>query len=275
MPEMPPRGYAPYRLWGRLPGRDETRPAVPGRIRRAIARLAGWFAGSWSHLLYIGITCRSGYVRWAEHSDVQAWAHDVSAAERDESISWLTLHDAVIDRSGHIVLVYDQADPEGLRPARPDDRVTYAGETTFRGRTVDSFRLDTAGIRASAHGRVIEGARSGERRMIRSEAPVHNVEHNEANGRSVRRRRRVLPRHLVLWRRQAAGLACWWLVAAVAVCWAGYDGGGVPQLAAGVPDAVRAGAVLVLVAVIGRRAVRGRTHLPSARRWGRRRRFWG
>jgi len=264
MPEMPAGGYLPYRLFGKL-------PAEAAWWRR----LTAWATGSAHHLLYLGITCRNGFVRWVEHSDIQDWAGDVARAERDDSIRWRTLYDAVEDERGRIVLVLDDRQPDGARPARPDELLDPQPHPwRLNGVDVLAHRIHPAGLPGRRMGTVIEGAKTGERRMVQAEAPVHNHEHNEGNAGAVRRRYRILPTHVALWRRQAAHLALLWLTLAGLLGWASYDGRGLSGILAAVSSAIPVAAVLILLAQLGRQTVRGRVHLKlqrARRRGGARR----
>lgn len=257
MPEFPAYGYAPYRAWGRLP--DEA---------GWWARLVDWAVGPDHHLLYIGITSRAGFVRWVEESDTWRWARDVSKVERDDDIVWPTLHDAVLDDAGAVVLVLDPKQPDGARPARPDELLDPQPHPWRMrdGREVLAYRLHPAGRPARNWGKVIEGARTGERRMIQAEAPVHNREHNEGNAGAVNRRQRVLPRHVALWRRQAAHLALLWVALASLLTWALHDGAGVLTGLAAAGDAVALSAVLILLVQLARQATRGRVNVALQRR---------
>ncbi|WP_431935751.1 hypothetical protein [Micromonospora sp. RP3T] len=262
MPEMPVDGYAPYRLWGRLP-----------REAGWWARLVDWAFGTPCRLLYVGITSRAGFVRWVEESDAFTWARDVSHAERDDDIRWPTLHDAVLDDAGRIVLVVDAREDDGLRPARPGELVDpFPLVRQFRGEPVQVFRPSAAG--APVTGTILEGARTGERRLIHTEAPVHNVEHNDGNPGAVNRRRRVLPRHRADWRRRAGHLALLWLLVAAVLTWALADAGdGWRAGFAAAGDGLTWAAVLILLGQLARQAVRGRVNLALQRhRTGRRRR---
>jgi hypothetical protein len=255
MPEMPTHGYAPYRAWGRL-------PAEVGWWRR----LTAWAGGDNHCLLYVGITSRAGFVRWVEESDTWTWARDVSTIQRDDTIRWPTLYDAVVDEHGAIVLVLDDRQPDGARPARPDELLDPQPHPwRIDGADVLAHQLHPAGRPARNRGTVIEGAKTGERRLVQAEAPVHNKEHNEGNSHAVNRRGRILPRHTALWRRQAARLALLWLALAGLLGWAGYDGGGVLVWLAATASAIPIAAVLILAAQLGRRATRGRRHLALQR----------
>jgi hypothetical protein len=258
MPEFPAYGYAPYRAWGRLP--DEAGWWV---------RLVDWAFGPDHHLLYIGITSRAGFVRWVEESDTWRWARDVSTVERDDDIWWPTLHDAVLDQAGAVVLVLDPKQDDGARPARPDELLDPASARPWRmrdGREVLAYRLHPAGRPARTWGKVIEGARTGEKRMIQAEAPVHNTEHNEGNAGAVNRTRRVLPRHVALWRRQAAHTALLWVALASLLTWALHDGTGVLAGLAAAADAVALSAVVILLVQLARQATRGRVNVALQRR---------
>ncbi|MFI7608860.1 hypothetical protein ACIBTV_27620 [Micromonospora sp. NPDC049366] len=261
MPEIPVDGYAPYRLWGCLP-----------RQAGWWARLVDWAWGRDCRLLYLGITSRAGFVRWAEHSDDKSWARDVSYAERDDDIRWPTLYDAVLDDTGRLVLVVDPRQDDGLRPARPGELIDpHPMVRQFRGDTVQVYRPHPAG--RPVRGRVIEGARTGEQRMIRAEAPIHNREHNEGNAHAVNRRRRILPRHAAEWRRRAGHLALVWLLVASLLTWLLSDtDDGWREGAAAAADGVAGAAVLILLAQLARQAVRGRVNLTLQRRRTRRRR---
>lgn len=253
-PEMPAGGYTPYRLWGRLP-----------REAGWWARLYDWAWGPDCRLLYLGITARAGFVRWVEHSDDKTWARDVSYAERDDDIRWPTLHDAVLDDAGRIILVVDLTQEEGLRPARPGERINPAPlQRPFRGEPTLVYRTDPAG--QPVRGTVIEGARTGERRLIHAEAPVHNIEHNDGNPHAVNRRRRVLPRHHAAWRRSAAHLTLVWLLAASLLTWllSDTDTGWRAGLAT-MADGIAGAAVLILLAQLARQATRGRINLALQR----------
>jgi hypothetical protein len=263
MPEMPVHGYAPYRAWGRL-------PAESGRL----VRLLGWLLGPDHHLLYLGITSRAGFVRWVEESDTWTWARDVSTVQRDDRILWPTLYDAVLDDDGRLVLALDATQPEGVRPARPKELVDpQPFPWQLRGEDVIAYRPHPAG--RPVRGDVIEGARTGERRLIHAEAPVHNIEHNEGNPGAVNRRRRILPRHVAAWRRQAANLALAWAALAAVFTWALYDSGGIGAGLADLADGVAGSAVLVLLAQLGRQATRGRAKVALQKRRNRRTRRRG
>lgn len=260
MPEMPIEGYAPYRLWGALP-----------REAGWWARLVDWAWGPDCRLLYLGITSRAGFVRWAEESDTFTWARDVSYAERDDDIRWPTLYDAVLDDTGRLVLVVDPRQDEGVRPARPGELLDpFPLVRQFRGETVRVFRSDPAG--QPARGTVIEGARTGERRMIQAEAPVHNVEHNEGNAGAVNRRQRILPRHHADWRRRAGHLALMWMLVGSLLTWllGDLDDGWREGLAA-MADGLAGAAVLILLVQLARQATRGRINVAVQRRRTRRR----
>jgi hypothetical protein len=260
MPEFPALGYAPYRAWGRLPA---------GELGWWV-RLLDWAVGPDHHLLYIGITSRAGFVRWVEESDTWRWARDVSSVERDDDIRWPTLYDAVLDRAGAVVLVLDPTDPDGARPARPDDLLDPRRHPWRMrdGREVLAHEIHPRGRPARNLGKVIEGARTGERRMIQAEAPVHNTEHNEGNARAVNRvpHRRILARHVAAWRRSAAHLALAWLALAAVLTWALHDGAGVLAGLDAAADAVALAAVLILTVQLAGQATRGRTTVELHRR---------
>lgn len=257
MPEFPRFGYGAYRAWGRLP--DEAGWWV---------RLVDWAFGPDHHLLYIGITSRAGFVRWVEESDTWRWARDVSTVERDDDIWWPTLHDAVLTDAGDVVLVIDPKQPDGARPARPDELLDPQPHPWRMrdGREVLAYRLHPAGQPARTLGKVIEGARTGERRMIQAEGPVHNTEHNEGNPGAVNRARRVLPRHVALWRRQAAHTALLWVAVASLLTWALHDGDGVLAGLSAAGDGVALAAVLILLVHLARLATRGRVNVAMHRR---------
>lgn len=261
MPEMPVDGYAPYRLWGVLPREAGWR-----------ARLVDWAWGRDCRLLYLGITSRAAFVRWVEESDTASWARDVSYAERDDDVRWLTLYDAVLDDAGRLVLVVDPAQDEGVRPARPGELIDpHAMVRQLRGETVQVYRPSPTG--KPARGQTIEGARTGERRLIHAESPVHNVEHNEGNPGAVNRRRRILARHVADWRRRAGHLALVWLLVASLLTWllADTDDGWRAGLTAAA-DGTAGAAVLILLAQLARQAVRGRANLALQKRRTRTRR---
>lgn len=260
MPEWPAHGYSPYRAWGRLPAADDPR-GWP-------ARLADWLLGSRTRLLYLGITSRAGFCRWVEESDTWTWARDVSTVERDDGIVWPTLHDAVVDAAGHLIVVLDAAQDDGARPARPDELLDPQPHAWRMrdGRDVLAYRTHPAGRPARTWGTVIEGARTGERRMIQAEAPIRNVEHNEGNPHAVNRVRRVLPRHIAARRRQAATLTLGWIALAALLTWALHDGGGALAGLAAAGDGLAIAAVLILLGQIGRTATRGRVHVATRRR---------
>ncbi|MEU7591259.1 hypothetical protein AB0A95_33805 [Micromonospora sp. NPDC049230] len=261
---MPIEGYAPYRLWGALPNEAGW-----------WARFRDWAWGPDCRLLYVGITSRAGFVRWAEESDTFVWARDVSYAERDDDIRWPTLHDAVLDDDGHLVLVVDPRQDEGVRPARPGELLDpFPLVRQLRGETVQVHRPSPTGY--PARGTVIEGARTGERRMIQAEAPVHNVEHNEGNAAAVNRRRRILPRHVADWRRRAGHLALVWMLVSSPLTWllADTTDGWRDGLSA-TADGVAGAAVLILLAQLARQATRGRVNVALQRRRTRRSRRRG
>lgn len=254
MPEMPIHGYSPYRLWGCLPREAGWWP-----------RLLDWVWGQDCRLVYVGITSRAAFVRWAEESATATWARDVSYAERDDDVRWPTLHDAVIGDDGRLVLVVDPAQPDGLRPARPGELVDPHPMTRqYRGDVVCVYRPHPAGHPVC--GQVIEGARTGERRLIQAEAPVRNVEHNEGNPDAVNRRRRILPRHVADRRRRAAHLALVWLLVASLLTWPLNDGDGWRNGVAAAVDGITGAAVLILLAQLARQAITGRGNKPLQRR---------
>lgn len=263
MPEWPRHGYAPYRAWGALP--DEVGWWL---------RLVDWLIGPDHHLLYIGITSRAGFVRWVEESDTWTWARDVSTVQRDDDIWWPTLYDAVL-RDGDVVLVFDPTQPDGARPARPDERLDPRPHRWLlrdRGEEALVYRLRPDGRPARRLGTVIEGALTGEARMIKAEAPIHNRQHNEGNARAVNRRTRILPHHIAAWRRQAAHTALGWALLASLFAWAIHDGGGAAAGLSAVVDGLAAAAVLILLAQLARQATRGRVNVALQRRRTRTRR---
>lgn len=210
-PEYPREGYGAYRLLGRL-------PAETPWWRR---RLLDWLLGRPAWLLYVGITCRDGFVRWVEHSDTKTWAGDVTHVESIPGEHWATLNDTVIDEStGRAYLVFDVAATadNGIRPIRPGEAIDT--EPHFRevhGDMVEVYYLDeVAGVEPA--GMIVEGARTGEKRIIQAwdggPRPVHNIEHNEGPHATNRVRRRF-PRLVALARRQAFALAALWAALAV------------------------------------------------------------
>lgn len=228
-PEYPLQGYAPYRLLGRL-------PAESPWWRR---RLVDWLLGHPSWLLYIGITCRTGFVRWAEHSDVKTWAGDVDECEIIPDEHWATLHDTVIDSSSsRPFLVFDAAAiaDDGIRPIRPGEAIDT--EPHFRevhGELVEVYYLDDeTGIQPA--GLVVEGARTGEKRLIQAwdggPRPIHNIEHNEGE-HATNRVRRHFPRLTALARRQALALVAVWLLVGIGLAFIPFVPGWLAALLAG------------------------------------------
>lgn len=206
MPEYPVGGYRFYRLWGYL-------PADAGRWHVAV----DYALGRPAELLYSGITSRAGFIRWAEHSDTKTWAGDVIRADVDESEVWPTLYDTLLDRQGRVILVFDDDQDDGVRPIRTDERVDPDPDLrTYRGEQVDVFTVDPAGIRLP--GTAIEGARTGERRLIQAERPRHNIEHNQGV-HAVQTVRRIVPEHVATQRRRGGRLALAWLVLAALIAW--------------------------------------------------------
>lgn len=210
-PEYPREGYGAYRLLGR-------RPAGTSRW----TRLADWVLGHPSRLLYIGISCRAGFVRWVEHSDTKTWAADVTECEIIPRERWDTLNDTVLDdQTGRPWLVFDvtaTAD-DGIRPIKPGEAVEP--DPHFRevhAEMVEVYYLDERGTVPA--GIIAEGARTGEKRLIQAwdggPRPIHNIEHNEGS-HAVNRVARRFPRLVALARRQALALALGWLVLGVAV----------------------------------------------------------
>jgi hypothetical protein len=212
MPEYPRHGYKAYRLIGDLP--DES-----GRWLRFV----DWALGHPGWLLYIGITCRASFIRRVEHSDTKDWAGDVRDTEEIRGEHWDTLYDTVIDdQTGRPWLVFDVAATadDGIRPIKPGEAIDT--EPAFRlvhGEMCEVYSLDdVAGVVPA--GRIQEGARTGEKRLIQAwdggPRPIHNVEHNEGD-HAVNRVARRFPRLVALARRQALAMALVWLMLAVAV----------------------------------------------------------
>lgn len=216
MPEYPREGYGAYQLFGDPPPAD-----VWWR------RWVDWLIGQLEDYLYAGITCRAGFIRWVEHSDTRSWAGDVTSAQIIRGEWWQTLNDTVVDeRTGLPWLVYDveSTADEGIRPIRPGELVhTDPAPGVKHGERVEVFTLDpAAGVELP--GLIVEGARSGEKRIIQGwdggRRPIHNIEHNEGD-HAVNRVRRRFPRLVAIARRRAlllaagwgllGGLLAWWL----------------------------------------------------------------
>jgi len=212
-PEYPLEGYGGYRLMGRL-------PAETSWWRRV---LLDWLLGHPSWLLYVGITCRTGFVRWAEHSDTKTWAGDVDECEIIPGEHWATLYDTVLrDDTGKPWLVFDAAATadDGIRPIRPGEAIDPEPHfRTVHGELVEVYYLDNeAGTQPA--GLVAEGARTGEKRIIQAwdggPRPIHNIEHNEGP-HATNRVRRHFPRLTALARRQAAARLVVWVLLAIAL----------------------------------------------------------
>lgn len=259
MPEYPEQGYGGYRLFGRP-------PAAAGWW----VRLVDWLLGKVGEYLYMGITVRAGFVRWVEHSDSKIWARDVTDAETIEGEWWATLNDTVIDEStGRPWLVWDAravAD-DGIRPVRPGELVhTEPTPASKHGRTVDVFTLDpSAGV--LLEGPIIEGARTGEKRIIQAwdggPRPRHNIEHNEGE-HAVNRVKRRVPRLVAIARRRAIAVGLLWLVLAALIAWWMIAGAMAPGTA-GLVGIGAAGALLQGVQLC-RLALAGAPFKPARRK---------
>lgn len=222
-PEYPREGYGAYRLFGRLPSADSI-DAGDNQISRAW-RLLDWLLGRPDWYLYCGITCRDRFVRWVEHSDSKTWAGDVNVCEAIEGEWWPTLRDTVTDGTGRPYLVFDRnatAD-DGIRPIRPGELVdTEPVRGTKHGEEVDVYTVDSVhGVTLA--GAIVEGARTGEKRLIQAwdggPRPIHNVEHNEGAQAVNRVAVRHVPRLVAVARRQAVAILAAWSALAVAIGW--------------------------------------------------------
>jgi hypothetical protein len=269
-PEYPAEGYGAYRLLGRLPGE------APWWRRR----LLDWLLGRPAWLLYLGITCRNGFVRWVEHSDTKSWAGDVTHTEAIAGEHWATLNDTVVDdATGLPYLVFDAAAiaDDGIRPIRPGEYVdTDPEHREVHGEIREVYTLDPVrGV--TPGGRIQEGARTGEKRLIQAwdggPRPIHNIEHNEGDHATNRVRRRF-PRLVALARRQAAALLALWLLLAVLLWLVGAGPGGALLAAA----ALLQGAQVARLALTGfpgpsRSRRRPRGHKLRQRRKRNRKRY--
>lgn len=263
MPEYPRNGYKAYWLLGDLPAESSR-----------WARFVDWALGGPAWLLYIGITCRASFIRRVEHSDTKDWAGDVRDTEEIRGEHWDTLKDTVIDDStGRPWLVFDAAATadDGIRPIRPGEAIDpEPSYRTVHDRMCEVYHLDDAGVVPA--GRIQEGARTGEKRLIQGwdggPRPVHNTEHNEG-GHAVHRVARRFPRLTALARRQALALAVVWLLLAVAVAQLPGVTGAAASLIA---PALMQAAQTSRLALVGVRPPRRRPRRPRGSGYRQRRR---